>query len=116
MLFEDALKLMREGKKIRHPHWEKDEYLMACYVVLIFSEENFEEKKMSIVKMKGEFKHPDMVPHPELYGLNIDQTMGKVNKLMMEGKIPEPCSRPELHKFPQLNLLLIMSDKWEILN
>lgn len=118
MKFEEALAAMREGAKIRHPHWEEDEYLMGCYVGMMFHVQSIEEQKklgMSIVKMKGEYQHPDMVPHPELYGLNFDQTIGKINKLMMEGKIPEPCSRPELHKYPQLNLLLIMSDDWEII-
>lgn len=117
MIFEEALKAMREGAKIRHPHWEEDEYLMGCYLGIIFLEESLEEKKkrdIFIVKMKGEYQHPDMTPHPELYGLNFDQYIGKVNQLMLEGKIPEPCSRPELHKYPQLNLLLIMSDDWEI--
>jgi hypothetical protein len=117
MKFEDALSAMREGAKIRHPSWDEDEYLMGCYVGFIFPEESFKEKKkrsMSIVKMKGKNDHPDMVPHPELYELSFDQYMGKVNQLMLEGKIPEPCSRPELHKYPQLNLLLIMFDDWEI--
>lgn len=104
MIFEDALKQMREGKKIRHPHWEPDEYLMGCYVTFLnfddtgnekpLTPEQLEDAKlrgMSIVKMKGEFKHPDMSP----------------------GRYREELCKHGL--YPQLNLLLIMQDNWEVM-
>ena len=110
---------MRAGEKIRHPHWEPDEYLMGCYVRILFVNETFEDAKkrgMSIVKMKGENEHPDMCGHPELMGVkgDIDKSIGRINKLMLEGKIPAPCHNPKIHLYPQLNLLQIMSDDWEI--
>ena len=101
MIFEEALKLMREGKKIRNPYFEEDEYLQACYVGLpaIFDcpADTFEEMKargMSIVKMKGDRQHEDMAPK-----------LSEYNPI---------CGKSELHKYPQLNLFLIMRDDWEI--
>lgn len=85
MIFEEALKALRAGAKIRHPSFEEDVYLQGCYVGLIGMEETFEETKsrgMSIAKMKGNKKHPDMYPS-------------------------KTCSPP------QLNLFLVMADNWE---
>jgi len=104
MKFEDALSALRNGKKIRHPSWEKDEYLIGCYVGMIGFEESFEDKKargMSITKMKGEHIHPEMVGI-----LTINERLDILDKY------------PKLNKLissPQLNLLLIMSEDWEIL-
>ena len=116
MIFEEALSLLRQGKKIRHPTWEENDYLMGCYIGLRFSEN--ESKFLSIVKMRGKREHPAMFSHPELYGLdgieNFDRYGGKVIKLMKEGKLPQPCTSPELHTYPQLNLFLILKDDWEI--
>lgn len=104
MIFEDALKLMREGKKITHPHFESDVYFQACYVG--FTEETFETKKsrgMSIVKMKGDNQHEDMGSG------NLD-SMLYTGTLILK-PLPEKCK----HGFmPQINLFLIMSDDWKI--
>lgn len=103
MTFEEALKLLKEGKKIRSPFFNDDEYLMGCYVglnteLLGIPQEDFEEIKshgMSIVKMKGDRQHPDMTP-----------------KHIFPDK---HCSiNPDLHRFPQINMLLIMRDDWEV--
>lgn len=102
MIFEDAIKQMREGKKIRHPTFETDVYLQACYIGInpLFGEESFEDIKargMSIVKMKGDRQHPDM-------------GTGSLDRL------PKDWDKPCKHgNFPQLNLLLVMHDDWEIL-
>lgn len=63
MILEEALKLMREGKKIRHPLFEDDEYLMGCYVTIPgMSYEDAKRNGISVVKMKGDCQHPDMRP------------------------------------------------------
>jgi hypothetical protein len=106
MIFEEALKLLREGKKIRHPTFEDDVYLSGCYLTLktiidddgnelADSLEDAKERGMSIVLMKGDRQHKDM----------------------MHQNFPseQPCCNPKLHSFPQLNLFLIMSDDWEVL-
>lgn len=64
MKFEEALDALRYGAKIKHPSFDDDIYLEACYVRVIGLEETFEETKargMSIVKMKGDKQHPDMI-------------------------------------------------------
>lgn len=84
MEFEEALKAMRKGAKIRHSHWKKDEYLIACYAGLAFVGESLEEIKkrgMSIAKMKGKYRHKDMKSQP----------------------------------YTQLDLHLIMTNDWEII-
>jgi len=101
MKFEDALSAMRKGAKIRSPFFESDEYLMACYVSMKFDpEETFEKAKergMSIVKMKGDRQHPDM-------------GSGDMDR------IPKDFLNPCKHGyFPQINLLLLMRDDWEIM-
>lgn len=99
MKLEEALVELRNGKKIRPIYgFEEDEYLMGCYVTFRYLKreilESFEEMKkrgMSIVKMKGEYKHPDMVP----FRYNSGE---------------EVCKHG---LFPQINLYLLMQD-WEI--
>lgn len=111
MNFSEALEAMKAGKKIRHPTFEKDEYLMGCYLYNkaahfdkfgnfkrnLTSEELKEAKMggMSIVKMKGDLQHPDMFPH-----FKWDE--------------PIPCGHDELHRYPQINLLLLIRDDWEV--
>ncbi len=106
MKFEEALSALRNGKKIRHPIFPEDEYLAGCYVTLktiidddgkelVDSLEDTKERGMSIVKMKGDRQHPDMLPK------NFPHR--------------QPCCNPDLHSMPQLNLLLVMSDDWEVL-
>lgn len=95
MKFEEALAQLRLGKKITHPYCEKDVYFQGCYVTLRFIDEPIEDAKnrgMSIVKMKGETQHPDMCPP-------LDECM-------------DPCKHGSN---PQIDLLLLMSDDWEVL-
>ena len=92
MKFEEALSELRKGKKIRHPHFKENEYLMGCYVSMKFSNESLEDAKlrgMSITWTIGDKIHPNMYP-----------------------KFPRECGS-DLHNFPQLNLFYIMSDQWE---
>lgn len=107
MNFEDALRELRNGKKIRSPFFEDDEYLMGCYLGLPsyyddngnLVEDSWEAQKargMSIVKMKGEEQSPDMYP-----SCVFPQDKCSIN--------------PQLHSYPQLNLLLIMRDDWEVI-
>jgi hypothetical protein len=108
MKFEEALTALRSGAKIRHPMMEPDEYLIGCYVGLnmeIFGllPENFEEVKargISITKMKGDRQDPDMKPR-----LPFREQMDLIDKY--------PFLQEKL-AYPTMNLLLIMSDDWEI--
>ncbi len=100
MIFEEALKLLREGKKIRHPIFEEDVYFKACYIKLKFSNDTFEDAKergMSIVKMKGDFVHDDMGMRGSLDNINIREALN-------------PCKHGH---GPMLHLLLVMSNDWE---
>ncbi len=90
MRFEEALTIMRTGKKITHSMLGENAYLMACRVGLPFDDTPFEERPISIVKMLGDKEHPDYLP--EVF--------------------QEPCKHGY---FPQLNLFLIISDEWEVL-
>ncbi len=112
MIFEEALSLMRQGKKIRHPYWEKDVHLKGCYVLLKNwdefgnpippSKEEIQEAQkgsMGIVKMDGEMQHDDMVSDA------------------IKNKDPffvPLCGNKDLHNYPQINLFYIMSDAWEL--
>lgn len=101
MLFEEAICALRQGALIRHPMMELDEYLMACRLVSIGAIP-IEEKPISIVKMKGEEIHPDMRPR-----LPFTEQMELLDK--------HPFLKEKI-TFPTINLLLIMSDDWEITN
>jgi len=101
MIFEEALAALRNGAKIRSPFFEPDEYLMGCYVTLMFTPydtiEDAKARGMSILKMKGDRQHPDM---------GIDDFERYPKDLLT------PCKHGY---YPQLNLLLIMRDDWEII-
>lgn len=95
MIFEDALTLMRQGKKITHSSLGENVYLQACRVGLMFDDTPLEQRPISIVKMLGDRQHPDM-------GTG--------------GSIPEVFKEPCKHgHFPQLNLFLVISDEWEVI-
>lgn len=103
MKFEEALAELRKGKKIRHPNFEEDEYFMGCYVSLMFMNHTILKatENISIVKMKGEKQHPDMKPRiPFLESFDLCKKYPFLKSSIMQ---------------PQLNLLLVMSDDWEIL-
>ncbi len=65
MIFEDALKLMREGKKLRRPMFSANEYYIGCLQGInpkLFGEEegNLDfYKTFAIVKMKGKYAFPE---------------------------------------------------------
>ncbi len=108
MKFEEALTALRSGAKIQHPMMEPDEYFIGCYVGLNMEmfglpPENFNEVKargMSIAKMKGDRQHSDMKPR-----LPFREQMDLLDKY--------PFLQEKL-AYPTMNLLLIMSDDWEI--
>lgn len=60
MKFEDALSLMRAGKKITHEDLEEDVYFQLCRVGLIFEDIPQDSYPLGIVKMKGDYQHVDM--------------------------------------------------------
>lgn len=92
MKFEEALSLMRGGKKITHAYLGEDVYLQACHVKFVWENTTpIEEQSISIVKMQGDRQHIDMFPNTNI--------------------LIEPCKHGNC---PQLNLFLVMSNDWEI--
>lgn len=106
MKFEEALTKMREGAKINHPSFEENVYFMACRVGLVFFDTPLEDMPISIVKMKGDCQHIDM------FG-------GAVDDMIYPGPFqvkPEVFEKPCKHGYsPQINLFLVMSDEWQII-
>ncbi len=109
MKFEEALVLMREGKKITHKSLGEDVYFQACRVGFVFENVPFEEQPISIVKMKGECQHTDMFPLG--VGDGIDGLTYSGTFIIKKEFLEKPCRHGN---FPQLNLLLVMADNWEI--
>lgn len=107
MQFEEALALMRKGKKITHPSFDEDVYFQACRIGLIFDDTPVEQRPISIVKMKGEYQHPDMGTG------SIDDLVYPGNLMLKENLLDKPCKHGSL---PQLCLYLVMSDEWIVLN
>lgn len=105
MKFEEALTAMRTGKKIRHPNFEDDVYLMACRVGIPGDDIPLNDKPISIVKMKGDRQHPDMGTG------SIDDMCYPGTFIIKEKYLEKPCKHGIM---PQLNLLLLMCDDWEI--
>jgi hypothetical protein len=106
MKFEEALAAMRTGKKIRHPHFESDVYFQACRIGFIWDDTPIQERPISIVKMRGDNQHEDMG------GGSIDDIVHPGTLVIKEKYLEKPCKHGN---FPQLNLLMIMLDDWEIL-
>lgn len=132
MIFEDALKAMREGAKIRHPSFANDEYLQACYVgfpdyyddngkLVTDTLEHKKERGMSIVKMKGDRQHDSMAGvlnyvakiKRQLKQILTEEDFKKYHNVYTEIEIGKIFDN-DIFQFPQLNLFLIMSDDWEI--
>jgi len=122
MKFEDALIALKSGKKIWHPTFSNDEYLAACVVGLIGDDTPFDEKPMSIVKIKGD-RQADIMAGRLNYIAKIkrqlkkilnDEDYKKYHNMYTEIEIGQIFDE-DIFKFPQLNLLLIMSDDWEVL-
>jgi hypothetical protein len=107
MKFEDALKAMREGAKIRHPYFVDDVYFQACRVGMMFDETPIQDQPISIVKMRGDYQHEDMGRG------NIDDLVYPGTLMIKEKYLEKPCKHGHA---PQLNLFLVMSDDWEIYN
>jgi hypothetical protein len=105
MKFEDALAQMRLGKKITHKflaeEGEENVYFMACRVSLMG-----EYMGESIVKMKGEYQHEDMMAG------DPDHMCYPGTMRIREEFLEKPCKHG---RFPQLNLLLLMHDDWEVI-
>ena len=121
MNFEQALAALREGKKIRHPSFETDEYFMACHVGLVGDDTPFNELPISIVKMKGDRQHESMIGvlnyiakiKKQLKEILTDEDYKKYHNIYTDLKISEIFD-DNLFRFPQLNLGLVMCDDWEI--
>ena len=124
MIFEKALKALRTGKKIRHPSFEKDEYLTACRVGFIYGNTTPDhEKPISIVRIKDGRQHDSMAGKlnyvakikRELKNILIEEDYKKYHRdLGTEIEISKIFDE-DVFKYPQLNLLLIMADDWEII-
>lgn len=133
MKLEEALKLLREGKKIHHPTFSDDEYLSGCYVGFPdyiddngnLIKDTFEQRKergMSIVKMKGD-RQSDEIPGKSCYIAKIkrqlkeilsDNDYKKYHNIYTEIQIGKIFDN-DIFKYPQLNLFLLMSDEWEVI-
>lgn len=95
MVFEEALKALRFGLKITHPHFDTDVYFMACKIKIMGEDTIITDSPISIAKMKGDKLHPDMMT-------------GSLDRL------PKDFDKPCKHgNYPQINLLLLMSDDWQ---
>lgn len=109
MKFEEALAHMREGKKITHDliqdnDGENNVYFMSCRVGFKFCDIPVESWPISVVKMKGEYKHADMGAG------SIDNMFHPGTLMVKEEFLEKPCKHGVM---PQLNLLLIMCNDWE---
>ena len=123
MNFEQALSAMRSGAKLWHPTFANDEYLMSCRMGYIGDDITpLNEKPISIVKIKGD-KQSD-----EMYGaLNyVSKIKKQLRKILTENDYKkyinvhaeneiEKIFDNNIFKWPQLNLYLVMSNKWTIL-
>lgn len=98
MKLEQALCLLREGKKIWHPGMANDEYYMACKIFLhsdlLQDSIIFDELPLSIVWMKEGKEHPDMKFQWDMYDPKTD-----------------PCKHG---MSPMINLYWIISDEWKM--
>jgi|SRR5882724_3939350 len=113
MKLEEALALMRTGKKIRHPSFEPDVYFQACRVGLMFDETPLNESPISIVKMMGDIQHEDMCG---VDIIKIDDMLYSGTLIIKEKYVEYFLEKPCKHgNIPQLNLFLLMSDEWEII-
>lgn len=96
MKFEDALNALRSGAKIWHPGMDEDEYYGACRIGLTGVETSLDQMLTSIVWMKGDNQHPDMMPNWNPHDPKTD-----------------PCKHGMA---PMMNLLWVMSEGWEVLS
>lgn len=106
MKFEEALILMRKGKKITCSGLGENVYLQTCRLRFITDETPIENCPISIVKMLGDEEHPDMRPR-----VDIDDMIYPGTLILKPEIFEKPCKHGH---FPQLNLFLIMAEDWEI--
>lgn len=94
---------------------------MACRVGFIGDDVPFDEKPISIVKMKGDREADEMAGKlnyiakikRQLKAILDEEDYKKYHNLYTEidiGRIFDD----DIFAFPQLNLLLVMSDDWEV--
>jgi|SRR5580692_567031 hypothetical protein len=110
MKLEEALKHLREGKKIRHTFDHKeDECLMGCWVSLFYGKS---PKSLSVVKMtKKDNKwdvSPDMEPKKTGESFEMfDFSFGIINIPIFDYK-----------NFinPSIDIRSLIDDNWEVLN
>ncbi len=123
MKFEEALAALREGAKIWHPTFSDDEYLSVCRVGLIGDNTPLNEKPLSIVKIKGDRQADEMAGRlnyvakikRQLKNILTEEDYKKYNNIYTEMAISDIFDK-DFFKFPQLNLFLVMSDEWKILD
>jgi hypothetical protein len=122
MKFEDALSAMRAGSKIRHSCFDHDEYLQACRVGFTHDDETpLDEKPISVVKMKGDRQADEMAGvsnyvakiKRQLKNILSEEDYKKYHNFYVELDIAS-IFEESIFKYPQLNLFMIMSDDWEI--
>lgn len=133
MKFEEALALLREGAKIWHPMFAEDEYLSGCYIgfpdyyddngnLVTETLEQKKERGMSIVKIKGDRQSDEMAGvsywvvkiKRHLKNILSEEDYKKYHNIYTEMDIAKIFDN-DIFKFPQLNLLLIMSDEWKVI-
>lgn len=122
MNFEEALSALRVGAKIWHPTFADDEYLEACRVGLVGCNTPLEQMPISIVKMKAGRQADEMAGvlnyvakiKRQLKTILTEQDYKKYHNFYTEMDIAKIFDN-DIFKFPQLNLLLVMSDEWKVL-
>ncbi len=123
MKFEEALSALREGKKIRHRTFADDEYLQACRVGIKGCDFYNQDLPLSIVKMKGDRQADEMAGvlnyvakiKRQLKAILTEEDYKKYHNVYDEIQISKIFDN-DIFKYPQLNLLLVMCDDWEIIN
>lgn len=122
MKFEEALMALREGKKIWHPSFDEDEYLIACRLGFIGDDSPLEENPITIARIKGNRQHDTMAGKlnyvakikRQLKKILTEEDFKKYHNMYTEMDIMEIFDN-DLFATPQLSLFLVMSDEWKIL-
>lgn len=121
MKLEEALPVLRIGGKIWHPTFANDEYLCACKIGLISDDTPFNERPISIVKMKGDRQADEMGGRlnyvakikRQLKKILTEDEYKKYHNIYHEIEISKIFNN-DIFVYPQLNLFLVISDEWEI--
>jgi hypothetical protein len=102
MNFESALVQLKLGKKITHPSFDEEIYFMGCYISILGTK----LPDIYIIKMKGDYQHEDM-------GSGTIDDMLYPGTLIIKDEVFEPPCKHGTH--PQLDLFLVMSDEWQVI-